>query len=284
MIIKNHIRSISLPSRSHPTTLAIEESLDKLHITMNTTTMTSSDPVYSGLVGLEELYERTEDFLKMGSTQSVLSFHNEKKNIKREFMEDMLDGSLKLMDTCNVTRDLMVETQEQVLGLRSCVRRRKNKKGIDFSSYVEFRKNMKKQVKKLLGFLKNISIGLVIKDHDCCDVHFLAVVYTMTRVVSMTVCVLKSFLEFLSGRQQGKDIKSKLALVLMNKKFHNDVIENMFESVDTAISRDSCSNYEDLNKKLEELEVWIRMFEKSLEGLFRGLIRTRASLLNIISQ
>lgn len=285
MIIKNHVRSISLPSRSHPSTAAIEESLDKLLITMNTKKMTSSESVYSGLAGLEDLYECTEEFLKMGSTQSVLSFNDKRKKMKGEFMEEMLDGSLRLMDICNVSRELMVETHEHVLGLQSCVRRRKD---VDFSGYVGFRKNMRKEEKKLLGSLKNISVGLVMRNHDRdqdCDVHFLAVIHAMRRVVSMTVTVLKSFLEFLSGRQNGNDLRSKLVLALMNKKFHDHdkVVKHELENVDSAIFGDSCS-HEDLNKKLEELEVWIGRFEKNLEGLFRGFIRTRASLLNIISQ
>ncbi|CAE5986939.1 unnamed protein product [Arabidopsis arenosa] len=289
-MIKNHVRSISLPSRSHPSTAAIEESLEKFIITMNTSTMTSSESVYSGLSGLEDLYDCTEDLLKMGSTQRVLSFNDEKKNKKKkmkgEFMEEVLDGSLRLMDICNVSRDLMVETHEHVLGLQSCVRRRKD---VDVSGYVGLRKNMRKEVKKLLGSLKNINVGLVMmRDHDCDqdgDIHFLAVIHAMRRVISMTVSVLKSFLEFLSGRQNGNDIRSKLALVLMNKKFHDHdkMVRNELESVDSAICGDSIS-YDDLHVKLEEVEVWIGRFEKSLEGLFRGMIRTRALLLNIISQ
>ncbi|CAH8262585.1 unnamed protein product [Arabidopsis lyrata] len=289
-MIKNHVRSISLPSRSHPSTAAIEESLEKFIITMNTSTMTSSKSVYSGLSGLEDLYDCTEDLLKMGSTQRVLSFNDEKKKKKKkmmkgEFMEEMLDGSLRLMDICNVSRDLMVETHEHVLGLQSCVRRRKD---FDVSGYVGFRKNMRKEVKKLLGSLKNINVGLVMKDHGYDqdgDIHLLAVIHAMRRVVSMTVSVLKSFLEFLSGRQNGNDIRSKLALVLMNKKFHDHdkMVKNELENVDSAICGDSIS-YDDLHVKLEEVEVWIRRFEKSLEELFRGMIRTRALLLNIISQ
>ncbi|EOA32452.1 hypothetical protein CARUB_v10015728mg [Capsella rubella] len=298
MMIKNHVRSISLPSRSHPSTVAIEESLDKLLIiTMNMSTMTSSDAVYSGLSGLEDLYDCTEELLKMGSTQRLLSCSDEKKKkrkkkmkmmmkMKGEFMEEMLDGSLRLMDICNVSRDLMVESHEHVLGLQSCVRRRKD---VDVSGHVGFRKNMRKEVKKLLGSLKNISVGLVMKDQDCDqdgDFHFLAVIHAMRRVVLMTVSVLKSFLEFLSGgRQNGNDIRSKLALVLMNKKFqdHDKMVRNELEDIDSAICGDSVS-HDDLHMKLEEVEVWIGRFEKSLEELFRGLIRTRTSLLNIISQ
>ncbi|KAL1225529.1 hypothetical protein V5N11_026039 [Cardamine amara subsp. amara] len=286
MMIKNHVRSISLPSRSHPSTAAIEETIDKLLITMNTT-MTSSESVYSGLAGLEDLYDCTEDFLKMSSTQSVLSFNDEKKKkIKGEFMEEMLGGSLRLMDICNVSRDLMVETHEHVLGLQSCVRRKKDV-DVDVSGYVGFRKNMKKEVKKLLISLKNINVGLVMRAHvrgQDSDFHLLAVIHAMRRVVSMTGSVLKSFLEFLSGRQNGNDLKIKLALVLMNKQLdHDKVVKNELENLDSAICGDSIS-LEDLHMKLEKVEVWIGRFENSLEGLFRGLIRTRASLLNIISQ
>lgn len=284
-IIKNHVRSISLPSRSHPSTAAIEESLDKFLITMKTKTVTSSESVNSGLVGLEDLYECTEGCLKMGSTRNVLSFNAERKKMKGEFMEEMLDGSLKLMDICNASRDLMVETHEHVLGLQIFARRRRD---VDFSDYVVFRKNMKKEARKLLGSLKNINVGLVMRDNDLDqdrDVHFFAVNHAMRRVVSMTVSALKSFLEFLSGRENGNDIRSKFALVLMKKKFHgyDKIVKNELEDVDSAISGDSCSQ-EELHRKLEDLEVWTGRFEKSLEGLFRRLIRTRTSLLNIISQ
>ncbi|KFK30212.1 hypothetical protein AALP_AA7G232400 [Arabis alpina] len=279
MIIKNQLRSISLPSRSHPSTSEIEEALNKVKA-INTTTTCSSQSILMSLAGLEELYNCTEAFLKMGSTQRAMSSDGS------EFMEEMLDGSLRLMDICSVSRDLMVETHEHVLGVQSFVRRKKVAGGggyqldVAVSGYVGFRKNMRKEAKKLLGSLKNIdgrSTSSSLVNNGQHDEHIAAVIDAMRRVVSVSVLVLKSFLEFLSGRQS--NIKSKLASVLKKKKDHNDETKNELESLDSAI----CCSRDDLQEKLEEVEMSIDGFEKNLEGLFRRLIRTRASLLNIIS-
>ncbi|WZY86469.1 hypothetical protein YC2023_032853 [Brassica napus] len=136
MIIKNQLRSISLPSKSHPSTTGIEEALSKVKA-INTTTG-SSESILMALASLEELYSCTEEFLKIGSTQRVMSSSD-----ASEFMEEMLDGSLRLMDTCSVSRDLMVETHcnspiprrptgviEGALWTRSCTQGKMEMEGV----------------------------------------------------------------------------------------------------------------------------------------------------------
>ena len=108
------------------------------------------------------------------------------------------------------------------------------------------------------------------------DESLVAVIDAMRREVSVSVSVLKSFLEFLSGRQS--NIKTKLTSVLMKKKDLREETKNELESLDSAI----CCSRDDLQNKLEEVELSIDGFEKHLEGLFRRLIRIRASILNII--
>ena len=187
MLIKKQLRSISLPSRSHPSTSGIEEALTKVK-TINTT-KSSFESISTGLAGLEELYDCTDEFLKMCSTQRAMS------SVGSDFMEEMLDGSLRLMDICSVSRDLMVETQEHVRDLQSCVRRKKVAGGgedqltVAVSGYVKFRKNMRKETKKLLVSLKSIDGGSSSYDHE--DEHVVAVIDAMRRVVSVSVSVLK---------------------------------------------------------------------------------------------
>ncbi|KAJ0252209.1 hypothetical protein HA466_0130360 [Hirschfeldia incana] len=271
MMIKKQLRSISLPSRSHPSTSGIEEAINKVK-TINTT-KSSSESIFTGLAGLEELYDCTDVFLNMCSTQRVMS------SVRPDFMEEMLDGSLRLMDICSVSRDLMVETQEHVRDLQSCVRRKKVAGGdVAVSGYVRFRKNMRKETKRLLESLKSIDGRSSSYDHD--DEHLVAVIDAMRRVVYVSVVVLKSLLKFLSGRQS--NMKSKLASVLKKKKCDLEDAKNELETLDSAIRGDSCSR-DDLQEKLEEVEMSIGGFEKNVEGLFRRLIRTRTTLLNIIS-
>ncbi|CAH8345055.1 unnamed protein product [Eruca vesicaria subsp. sativa] len=277
MMIKKQLRSISLPSRSHPSTSGIEEALNKFKTTNSN--KSSSASILTGLAALEELYDCTDEFLNTSSTQRVMS------TVGSDFMEEMLDGSLRLMDICSVSRDLMVETQEHVRDLQSCVRRKKVAGGGDqvnvaVSGYATFRKNMRKASKKILGSSKTIVGVSSSYDNGQCDEHLVAVIDAMRRVDVVSDVVLKSFLEFLSGRQS--NIKRKLASVLKKKKDHHEETKNELESLDSAIRGDLCfCDY--LQEKLEEVEMIIGGFEKNLEGLLRRLIRTRTSLLNIIS-
>ncbi|VVB02793.1 unnamed protein product [Arabis nemorensis] len=191
-----------------------------------------------GLAGLEELYDCTEEFLKMGSTQRVMSSNGS------EFMEEMLDGSLRLMHVCSVSKDLMVETHEHVRGVQSYVRRKRGGDQLDVAvlGYVGFRKNMRKEAKKLLASLKKIDGGSNLYDNDHKDEHLVVVIEVMRRVVSVSVMVFKSFLEFLSGRQS--NIKSKLASVLKKKKDHHEATKNELETLNSAICQDFFSRDE----------------------------------------
>ncbi|KAK2656892.1 hypothetical protein Ddye_009944 [Dipteronia dyeriana] len=65
MASKYHVRSISLPSISHPTTIKIEEELRKLRESLDQESSTSSSGSFcvSGLSGIEELYLCLDDIL-----------------------------------------------------------------------------------------------------------------------------------------------------------------------------------------------------------------------------
>lgn len=126
------------------------------------------------------------EFLKMCSTQRAMS------SVRSDFMEEMLDGSLRLMDICSVSRDLMVETQEHVRDLQSCVRRKKVAGGGDqldvaVSGYVKFRKNMRKETKKLLVSLKSIDGRSSSYDHE--DEHHVAVIYRCDETSGFCWCI-----------------------------------------------------------------------------------------------
>ncbi|KAG5390119.1 hypothetical protein IGI04_031660 [Brassica rapa subsp. trilocularis] len=158
----------------------------------------------------------------------------------------------------------MVETQEHVRDLQSCVRRNKVAGGggdqldVAVSSYVGLRKNMRKEAKKLLGSLKKIDGGSSSYDNE----HLVAVIDVMRRVVSVSVVVLKSLLVFLPGTQS--NMKTKLASLLVKKKYNHDATcKNELETLDYAICEDF-SSHDDLQKKLVEVEVCIGGFEKSL--------------------
>ena len=290
---KYHVRSISLPSRSHPSTLKLEEELNKLKTWESTSTSVS---ICKGLTGLDELYKCMDGLLNMTSIQQVISQHQHEKCV-----EELFDGSVRLLDICGITRDTMLQIKEHVRALQSALRRRKGDSSIEsnINNYTCFRKKLKKDVKNLITALKQMenkwgAISPVLaQDH-----HLSAVIRVLREVCVMNVSVFQSLLLFLTV-PLSKPEATKWSLV--SKLMHKGVIAceekqenvNEMEVADAALST-LCRNassagvdaekIQSAHKKLEDLEIGIEDMENGLEGVFRSLIKTRASFLNIISQ
>ncbi|CAK8540068.1 unnamed protein product [Lathyrus sativus] len=99
MATKNHVRSNSFPSQSHPSSTRIKQELNKIK-TWEASSTTTSDSISNGLSKLEDLYISLEDHLNMTSTKKVISHHQDEK-----FVEELLDGSIKILDICGIARD-----------------------------------------------------------------------------------------------------------------------------------------------------------------------------------
>jgi hypothetical protein len=99
MAAKYHVRSNSFPSQSHPSSTRIEQDLNKIK-TWEATSTSTSDSITNGLSMLEDLYISLEDLLNMASTQKAISHHQGEKSV-----EELLDGSVKILDICGITRD-----------------------------------------------------------------------------------------------------------------------------------------------------------------------------------
>ena len=286
MASKYHVRSISLPSRSHPSTLRIEDELNRLK-TWEASSLSTSESICAGLSGLEDLYQCMDDLLNMASTQQVLSQYQHEKCI-----DDLLDGSVRLLDICGIARDYMFQIKEHVHALQSALRRRKGDSSIENSivNYSRFRKEMKKQGKKLITELKQMDNKLGASPLLDQDHHVSAVIRVLREVNVMNTSIFQSIFSFLAAPVSSK--KTRWSLV--SKLMHKVVISceekqenvNELESVDVALCRHT-SDVEKMQIAHKRLVAWessIEGLENRLECVFRHLIKARTSLLNIISQ
>ncbi|XP_055959706.1 uncharacterized protein LOC130014801 [Mercurialis annua] len=142
-----HIRSISLPSRSHPITVSLEEQIYKLNASQ------SSLSLGQKLSGLKELFECVDDFLQLALTQQSLSHENS--------VEEALNGSLSLLDICGNTRDFFSQMRECLRELELSLRRSRN--GVE--AYMKQDKNSKSNsesadIAVLLKSVEEISISM----------------------------------------------------------------------------------------------------------------------------
>ncbi|KAL5821074.1 hypothetical protein ACOSQ3_022956 [Xanthoceras sorbifolium] len=99
------------------------------------------------------------DLLNVASTQQVLSYRIDQLNNKKCIIDELLDGSVMILDTCGITRDVFLRLKEHVQALNSALRRRKGDYSSienNITSYVCFRKKTKKENNKLITTLKQM--------------------------------------------------------------------------------------------------------------------------------
>ncbi|KAJ9146896.1 hypothetical protein P3X46_029111 [Hevea brasiliensis] len=274
-----HVRSISLPSRSHPTTLRVEQELNKLK-TWEASSTSTSGSICIGLSGLEDLYKGVNDLLSMSSTQEILSHCQNEK-----CLENLLDGSVRLLDICGVTRDFLLQFKEQVQALQSALRRRKGDSSIESSiaSYSCFTKKIKNEAKKSIAVLKQMDSKLkasLLQDHH--------LIQLFKEVIAMNSSIFQSLFLFLSTSKPKRSRWSTVSKLMRKGAIaceEKQEIVNHLQSVDAALSeRPHLEKIQIAHQRLEALEAGIEHIENCLENVFRNLIKTRASILNIISQ
>lgn len=286
---KYGVRSISLPTRSHPSTIQIEEELIKLK-SWETSSTSKVETICFGLSGLTELYKCIEHLLKLPLTQQALSQHKNEK-----WVDELLDFPLRFLDLLSKTRDDVLLMKGKVEELQSVLRRRKiGDMENHVAEYWCLRRKMRKECTKSLLLLKQIdgSIGSSFFSLDLNN-HLCSIVKVLIEASLITSSILQSLVVFLSSPiLRSKVNKWSLVSRLMQKGVfgcdnQNENI-NELEKVDFGVSslmimENEAEKIQSAHRRLEALVVAIEGIENGLECLFKRLINTRVSFLNIIS-
>ncbi|KAF5745800.1 hypothetical protein HS088_TW07G01394 [Tripterygium wilfordii] len=280
--LASHTRSNSLPSRPHPFTSEFEDHLRRLR-----SSEASSSAISHQLSGLEDLHDCVDKFLLLPLTQQSLAQHQ-----REGCVDELLDGSLKLLDMCGTAKDALLQTKESTLALQSVLRRRH---GGEFriegevKEYLASRKAVKKAICKALGNLKGKekeNSFLINEDEE-------SSIAMLKEVEPVSLKVFESLLSFISGTKTSKlggwSLVSKIVKSKRIEREEGQRKTNEFEDVDAALcifAGRKASKFEDIAKvqhQLESLELYIQDLEEGLDGLCRKLIKTRVSLLNILN-
>ncbi|KAJ0440193.1 hypothetical protein HanHA300_Chr16g0633731 [Helianthus annuus] len=251
------IRSISLPTRSHPTTLLIDEELTSFKTWQTSIPcIPDAETICSGLTSLDRLYTSVDNLLSSSLTQQALSHHQYQK-----LVDELRDRSMMLLDICGSVRDVVSHVKEHVRDVQSALRRRKG----DFVIETSFLKKLMKGVKRGVADLKHIDHTYGSKPLNL-DVHLSSVIRVFRDVSEISISVFEMLLSFFSVSIS----KSKSA--------------TKWSIISKCIRKGIAESNDQPQVCLEELDCSIEGIEDGLECMFRKLIKTRASLLNIFSQ
>ncbi|KAL8059357.1 hypothetical protein ABFX02_03G081700 [Erythranthe guttata] len=259
-----HSRSNSFPSQSHPIIESVEDHLCRLRA------VSESTSVCSNLASLKNLHERINDLIQMPSVQQKLSQGN--------WINELLEGSLKLVDLCGLSIEIVSLTKESVQDLESSIRRNKAETATsaDISAYVASRKKIAKMVNKSIKNLKSFNHKST-TDNE---------LWTMLKEAeSHDLSVLKSVLILLSGENEKSSKTSWSLLSKFTTQNSRVCSESGAEDLSSLNIQKSTKNMDSKNmlKKLKSSEMIIQEIEEGLEALFRSLVKTRVSLLNVLS-
>ncbi|KMT12779.1 hypothetical protein BVRB_4g088730 [Beta vulgaris subsp. vulgaris] len=249
-----HTRSYSFPSKSHPVSDELDASLCRLRSSQ----AASTSSVTNKLTDLKDLYKCVDEFLQLPLNQKNVS--------QTQCVEQVLDGSLRLLDICSTSRDVLVQSKERLQDIQSVLRRRcSGELNItnEVAEYLKTRKTSKKIIKKCLKDIKEVD-----NTNEAT---------ALTEVQAMTVEIFKSMLSYIGGSQKSSwSFTKKKETTISTSEF--DVVDATLELV---ISQKKKANVD--MSQLVKLESEIQEIDEVLECLFRHLVKTRATLLNVLS-
>ncbi|KAG8641213.1 uncharacterized protein LOC110629290 [Manihot esculenta] len=275
-----HLRSISLPSRSHPLAVNIEEQLCKLRASQ-------SSSIGHKLSGLKNLFESVDDFLQLSFAQRTISHDRQSQSL-----ENAMNGSLELLDICDTTRDLFSQMKECLQELELSLRRRNSSLTREVDAYMLSRKKLNKAICKCLRNLKK-------KERNCTTAtlennsNLENMISMLREVQKISLVAFESILSFISQPKVKSSPSGWFAIpkLLQPKRVSYEVeIEvNEAEKIDAELlhlksSKDiNISQLQNLLKELEAFESSIKEAEEELECIYRRMVKTRVSLLNILN-
>nr|GEX82444.1 hypothetical protein [Tanacetum cinerariifolium] len=217
------MRSISLPTRSHPKTLQVEEELTGLkRWEASISWVPDAETICTGLTSL--------------------------------------DRSMRLLDICCSVSDLVAQVKEHVRDVQSALRRRKG----DFIIDASFLKKLRKDANRSIADMKQIDHIYGSKPLNLYP-YLSSVIRVLRDVSEISISVFGLLLSFLSVSILKPNSLSKWSKV------------SKFIQKEQAVSKDQppiC---------IEALDYKIEGTGSGLDCMFRKLIRTRTSLLNILS-
>ncbi|KAL0351671.1 UNVERIFIED_CONTAM: hypothetical protein Scaly_1555800 [Sesamum calycinum] len=217
---------------------------------------------------LSELHDSVNNLLHSPDIKLEIIHQGQEK-----WAHQVSEASLKMADSCAAAKDLLLLAKAHLQNLQSAFRRiaASTADHCSFAPHRLPRKQLKKAILKRLNSLKGMKSTFAAPPEDP---SLVVVVNLLKEVRATTALIVRSLLSLIaipnpdSGHKQDPVFRIKY-----------------LTRADSFTTWEKCdmSNIRTMIKRLEEVEIVVEDMEAELERMFRRLIRTRASLLNILT-
>ncbi|XVE67269.1 hypothetical protein DITRI_Ditri08aG0147000 [Diplodiscus trichospermus] len=270
-------RCLLLSSRHNILAAEVNEHLNRLRASEPTSTSSSS--IRHKLNGFQDLYVCVNKLLQLPSFQQALA-----QDPHKEYIDELLVGSLRLLDLCSTAKDVVLQTKESVNELQSVLRRRKSGEFelvSEVSKYLTSKKVVKKTIHKALGNLKGMQANQFFFP-TCHEAK--AILRMLQEVEAVTSSMFDSLLSLISGPKPGSwSLVSKLLHHKRKTCEETGRDINGFEMLHAAVKSlagqkmrksEDIMNVE-MQNHIKDLELCIQDLEDGLECVFRCIVTPR---------
>lgn len=292
--ISHHIRSISLPCRSHPLISQIKDEINGLRSWTNSTKSNplTSKNLSSGLTLLKQTHETFQDILQLPQTQESLRYHP-------AWVEKLLEYSLRFVDAYGMFQTSILSLKEEHSSVQIAIRKRDESKLV---IYMKSKKKLSKEIEKLVSGVRCVDFGVAHQQLNvpvCCSsssstsllsvadsVELGGVIEDVMRLtVSVSVAVFNSVAMSFGSRRF-----SWVKMVRKGGSYKEcegiEEIQKQLKEVENIVNLKKKGDEEvtSVLKRMRDLEECIGGVESVSEKVFRALINSRVLLLNTLTQ
>ncbi|CAL5383370.1 unnamed protein product [Camellia sinensis] len=276
----HHVRSTSLPCRSHPLISVLKDHNTLLKSWGSKPDTRTSAWLCDGLTRLKTIQDYLDDLLHLPQTHDSLRHHSDS-------IENLLEAFLRFIDVYGIFQTLVLALKQELSAAQVAIRRKDYSK---LDCYLKAINKFGKEMSKLVSTVRSIGNSYAwVPDCDAQLAEAIGDVNELTVLVSVALFNGISS-AFLSRKS------TWMGMRLLNKRKRVKVEEGIeefqlvgIESLLLGLRKKRHGGEEEeevkmVLKRMHGLEDCIVGIEVCSERVFRSLINTRVSLLNVLTK
>ncbi|KAL9172911.1 hypothetical protein ABFS82_03G078700 [Erythranthe guttata] len=222
---------------------------------------------------LTELHNSVNELLSSPTTKREIIHNGHEK-----WGHDVSEASLKMADSCSAAKDLLLLAKDHLQSLQSAFRRIAATTETAENNFAHHRLPRKQLKKAILKRIHSLKAGSQPPQPAAAAGQTLAAVVNLLKEVrATTLLIVRSVLTLIAIPNPVNKPGSGKKDPIFRIRFTRVDSLSIWEKSDVVLDTRS------VMKRLEEVEMVVGDMEAELEDMFRRLIRTRASLLNILN-